>query len=124
MNIQLEYRLKLTLIVTSPPINKPFPPILRSMFINGPPKHAANAIKGYPNLAMTISLIKSPTEFPMANTVKPSIASDNCVRTEINFKLLMSSSAIRDIHDIEAINPMTERAIFKKSIWCPEIIML
>lgn len=42
---------------------------------NGPPKQAANAIIGIPILAIVKFEIKSPTEFPRANTVMPKMSS-------------------------------------------------
>lgn len=48
----------------------------RTSLSRGDPKHEATPIPGFPARATAVSATKSPTEFPMASTVSPSMAGD------------------------------------------------
>lgn len=75
-----------------------------SMLNIGPEKHAAIAIVGCPERAITTSATRSPTEFPHASTVMPKIDGDMPMMMPSVCRHARSSAAAMEIHTMEAAN--------------------
>lgn len=52
----------------------------RTWLRRGDPKQEATAISGWPALATTTSATQSATQFPIANTVSPRIATEQIIK--------------------------------------------
>lgn len=63
----------------------------------GPAKQPAMAIVGWPDFAKATSATRSPTEFPQAKTVMPSIAGGKSIMTPIAARQFRSSPAMVEI---------------------------
>lgn len=87
-------------IAASPEI--PTPTRILSM---GPPKHADSAIIGNPILAIVVFEIRSPSELPIAKTVRPMIASEIWKMIPSAFSTPTTSLAISDTHEMAIKNP-------------------
>ncbi|KAF9437663.1 hypothetical protein BGZ76_011704 [Entomortierella beljakovae] len=74
------------------------------MFSNGPPKQAEKAMRGYPILANTYSLVFH-CQLTIANTVNPRIASLIPNMIPNARKTPTTSLATKKIHVMDTINP-------------------
>ncbi|KAM3255822.1 hypothetical protein ACQJBY_048791 [Aegilops geniculata] len=86
-----------------------------SMLNIGPAKQPAMAIVGWPFLANATSATRSPTEFPHAKTVMPSIAGGRSIITPIAARQFRSSPAMVEIQKTLITNDMRVLAMFSVS---------